>query len=223
MVLHIGNLSKRYTRRQEDFYAVSHVNMILEQGDFVSIIGPSGSGKSTLMHLIAGIIKPSEGCISVEVQGELSQRDQFRLAYVMQEQSLLPNLTVLQNIYMPYYLSKSKKKLNRDGSDLLDYIGLLDLKDSYPSQLSGGEVRRVAIARALITSPSIILVDEPTSNLDLDNARKIIRMLKMINEEGTTVMVSTHDMEFLNSSNKIYQMTSGVLESLDSITLKKVH
>jgi ABC-type lipoprotein export system ATPase subunit len=187
--------------------------MLLEQGDFVSIIGPSGSGKSTLMHLIAGQLKPSEGSICVEPQGDLSISNQFQVGYVMQEHTLLPNLTVIQNIYLPYYLSKSKKSLKWDGNDLLNYIGLSDMKDSYPAQLSGGEVRRVAIARALITSPSVILADEPTSNLDSENATKIIHMLKKINEEGTTVMVSTHDMEFLSYSNKIYQMTKGVVES----------
>jgi len=135
-----------------------------------------------------------------------------KIGYIMQGQNLLSNFNIMDNICMPYYLSKRKGDIRKRGWDLLEQIGLMEAKDAYPAELSGGELRRVAIARALIYSPNLVIADEPTSNLDAENAKIIMQLFQTINKNGTTVIVSTHDLEFLKYSTTSYKMTKGRLE-----------
>jgi ABC-type lipoprotein export system ATPase subunit len=218
MILEIRNLCKQYIRGKNHFYAVDHVNLQADIGDFICIVGHSGSGKSTLFNLAAGLLKPDDGSVSINgadiagfSQKELSYLRNRKIGYIMQGQNLLPNFNIMDNICMPYYLSRQKRDLTRNGMELLEYAGLADVWNAYPSQLSGGELRRIAIARALLVSPDLILADEPTGNLDFDNAAKIMELFRKISAEETTVIVSTHDMEFFKHSTRAYRMTKGSL------------
>jgi putative ABC transport system ATP-binding protein len=218
----LHNLTKQYKRGITGFYAVEHINMQINKGEFICIIGNSGSGKSTLLNMIAGLLRPTEGNIIIEGQNmsgkKQSELDRFRnhkLGYVMQGQNLLANFNVFDNLCMPYYLSGGKENIQQRALWLLDQVGLLDIKDMYPSQLSGGELRRIAIARAMILNPVLIIADEPTSNLDPDNSKKIMQLFQSISQAGTTVMVSTHDLEFLKYAQITYKITCGKLELLN--------
>jgi putative ABC transport system ATP-binding protein len=218
MILEINNLCRQYKRGEEPFYAVENVNLQMEKGEFACVTGASGSGKSTLFHMIAGLLKPDGGTILIDgtnigrsSQKELTYMRNRKIGYIMQGQNLLPNFNVLDNVNMPYYLSRKKSDFKESALNLLNYIGLAEAKDAYPSQLSGGELQRVAIARALLASPVLILADEPTGNLDYDNAVKIMELLREISKEGTAVIVSTHDMELIKYSGKTYKMSKGRL------------
>jgi putative ABC transport system ATP-binding protein len=218
MLLKINHLSKEYKRGANNFYAVNDVNLHVKEGEYISIIGHSGSGKSTLLNMMAGLLKPTGGeiifegvCIAQSNNGKHALLRNHKLGYVMQGQNLLSNFNVIDNIGMPYYLSKTNIDIRKQSLELLEQVGLVDAKNAFPAQLSGGELRRVAIARALIHKPILIIADEPTSNLDPENSVKIMKILKTINQNGTAVIVSTHDMEFLNYSQKSYRMTEGKL------------
>jgi ABC-type lipoprotein export system ATPase subunit len=223
VILEIRDLSKQYVRGNTAFYAVDHVNLRADQGEFACIVGHSGSGKSTLFHMAAGLLRPSGG--SVRVNGAEVHRPgrkrtvgpvPFKIGYIMQGQNLLANFTVLDNVLMPYSLCRKKPALKRSGLELLDYVGLADAADAYPSQLSGGELRRVAIARTLLLSPDLILADEPTSDLDAENTEKVLELLRSICGGGTAIVASTHDMEVLKYATVSYRMSKGSLERISA-------
>lgn len=218
MILQGKNLVKEYIRGNKKFKAIDNVNISLDKGEFISIIGQSGSGKSTLFHLLTGLSKPHSGEILVDnkniinmSEDELSELRNKKIGYVMQGQNLLSNFTIMDNLCMPYYLSDKKEYIYDKAMDLLKKIGLEDMKNDYPSSLSGGEIRRISIIRALINDPDIIIADEPTSNLDMENSRKVMELLRNISRENKAVLISTHDLEFLNYTTKIYNMEKGIL------------
>ena len=219
MKLEVKDIKKDYKRGDRTFSAVKDVNLTVGSGDFISIAGHSGSGKSTLLNLIAGLLVPTSGEILIDGENAANASDEKAsrlrntlIAHVPQGQSLLSNLTVFDNVRLPFYLS------NRDGdpSDevikLLEDLGIGHLSDSYPSSLSGGEARRVAIARALINKPSLLLADEPTSDLDSENTDEIISLFKRIAKEGTAVIMVTHDLRTVKAADRSYTMENGVLQ-----------
>lgn len=219
MILEGKKLVKEYTRGNEIFKAVDNVNLSVCRGDFISIIGRSGSGKSTLFHLLTGLCKASEGDILVDninisnlSEDEMSSLRNEKIGYITQGQNLLSNFTIMDNICMPYYLSDKNENVYDRALSLLKKVGLENMENEYPSSLSGGELRRVSIIRALINDPDIIIADEPTSNLDLDNSRIVMELLKSISKENKAVLISTHDLEFLDYTNKTYYMEKGVLK-----------
>lgn len=219
MILEGKNLVKEYKRGNETFRAVDNVSLSVYRGDFISIIGRSGSGKSTLFHLLTGLCKPSQGYILVETnditsmnENELSVLRNEKIGYITQGQNLLSNFTIMDNICMPYYLSDKNDNVYDKALKLLKQVGLEGMENEYPSSLSGGELRRVSIIRALINNPDIIIADEPTSNLDLENSHIIMKLLKNISEENKAVLISTHDLEFLDYTNKTYYMEKGILK-----------
>lgn len=219
MILEVKNLVKEYKRGNKILKAVDNVNLSISRGEFVSIIGHSGSGKTTLFHLLTGLCKPSEGCILVDnnnvptmSEDELSSLRNKKIGYITQGQSLLSNFTIMDNLCMPYYLSDKSEDIYVRALDLLKKVGLEGMENEYPSSLSGGELRRVSIIRSLINNPDIIIADEPTSNLDLENSHIVMELLKGISEENKAVLISTHDLEFLDYTNKTYCMEKGVLK-----------
>lgn len=219
MILEGRKLIKEYKRGNTIFKAVDNVNLSISRGDFISIIGRSGSGKSTLFHLLAGICKPSEGDILVDninittiSDDEISMLRNKKIGYITQGQNLLSNFTIMDNLCMPYYLSDKNENVYDRALSLLKQVGLEGMENEYPSSLSGGELRRVSIIRALINNPDIIIADEPTSNLDLENSHIVMGLLKSISEENKAVLISTHDLEFLDYTNKTYYMEKGVLK-----------
>lgn len=218
MTLEIKGLRKEFQRGQTVFDAVKDVNMSIEAGDFISIIGRSGSGKSTLLNLIAGLLLPTEGEVLIDGQNiyrlkdrEVSYLRNSRFGYIAQGQSVLPNLTVLDNIRLPFYFFTRQGDAKRQAEELLAQVGIAHLADSYPSRLSGGELRRVAIARALMNNPSVLLADEPTSDLDAENTGGIISLFRRIADRGTAILLVTHDLDTTRCSDAIYRMEAGIL------------
>ncbi len=217
MNLTLKDVGKKYTRNQTDFWALRHVNLSAKTGDFISIVGKSGSGKSTLLNLIAGMISPTEGEVLYDEISYIGAPDKIiskfrnqKIGYVAQGQSLLSNLTVWDNIRFPNQLYDSEKKVSaKELEELMDKLGIRDLKTSYPEQLSGGEMRRVAIARALVNSPDILLADEPTGDLDEENTRIILEIFKELAKKGTIIFMVTHDKETVAYSTSAYAILDG--------------
>lgn len=213
MLLEVQNVSKKYKQRNEEFFAVNQISLEVETGEFIAVCGHSGSGKSTLFHMIAGLLKPDSGQIFFEnkditgkSEAEIAQFRNKEIGYILQGQSVLKNFTVMENICLPFYLSDDKNDIHDRAIELLEKVHLEKYANSYPDQLSGGEMRRVAIARALINQPKLLIADEPTSNLDRENAVYIMELFKQISEEGISVIISTHDDIYKEYAHRVLAM-----------------
>lgn len=218
-MIEVKNLTKKFTRNSIEFDAVHDVSLEVKSGEFAAIIGHSGSGKTTLFNMIAGLISPTSGKVFIDGEEitamEENEKAVFRnnnMGYVLQGQSLLSNFTILDNICMPAYLSPDVDDFKDRALELLKQIGLEEFANEYPSNLSGGEIRRVSIVRAMINNPKVIVADEPTSNLDPENSKKVMQMLSDISKSGTTVLLSTHELEYLSYVDTVFKMDHGVLE-----------
>ena len=217
-IIKTENLSKSFKRGSNTLYAVKNVNFTLEEGDFVNIIGRSGSGKSTFLNLLSGLLKPTEGKIFAKGKdmSDFSDRDisKYRneiIGFVPQSLGTLPNLNVLENVSLPYYLFKRDDSAYEKAAMLLDEMGILHLKDDFPKNLSGGELKRVLIARSMINSPELLILDEPTSDLDKNTTMEIMDLLKKINSKGTALIIVTHELDILKYGNTLFQMEDGSL------------
>ncbi|MDR0643773.1 MAG: ABC transporter ATP-binding protein [Treponema sp.] len=217
-LLELNGVSKEYKRGGRVFNAVDNVNLTIAAGDFISITGRSGSGKSTLLNMAAGLLKPTKGNIlfsGSDIAGyndnDISLFRNEKIGYVPQGQSLLSNLTVIDNVCIPWFLFKREGDVEGRAFILLEKVGISHLTASYPKELSGGEMRRVAIARALINEPRILIADEPTGDLDAETTAEIMRLFSRIAEEGTAVLIVTHELDTLNYGNKTYSMDAGNL------------
>ena len=217
-LIEVKNLYKEYERNNHKFSALNNINFTINSGDFINIIGRSGSGKSTLLNIIAGMLSPTSGNIFFRGQDITSKRDsklaQFRnnnIGFIPQGASALPNLTILENVLLPFFIHPH----NGDGEGyariLLEKFGINHLIDSYPYELSGGELRRALIARALINHPEIIIADEPVSDLDINSAKEVMKIFADLNHEGVTLLIVSHDLESLKYGNEIYTMDNGIL------------
>jgi putative ABC transport system ATP-binding protein len=217
-LLELRELSKEYKRGGRAFNAVNHVNLSVEPGDFISIIGRSGSGKTTLLNMGAGLLNPTEGMVFFEGKDIYTLRDKdlsflrnAKIGYVPQGMSLLSNFTVLENVCIPWALFKREGDAEGRAFILLEKVGISHLAASYPKELSGGEMRRAAIARALINDPRLLIADEPTSDLDTQTTAEIMRLFKVIARDGTAVLIVTHELDTLSYGNKTYAMDAGNL------------
>ena len=217
-IIKTENLSKSFKRGSNTLFAVKNVNFTLEEGDFVNIIGRSGSGKSTFLNLLSGLLKPTEGKIFAKGKDmsdfsdrEISKYRNEVIGFVPQSLGTLPNLNVLENVSLPYYLFKRDDSAYEKAAMLLDEMGILHLKDDFPKNLSGGELKRVLIARSMINSPELLILDEPTSDLDKNTTMEIMDLLKKINSKGTALILVTHELDILKYGNTLYQMEDGSL------------
>ena len=217
-IIKTENLSKSFKRGSNTLFAVKNVNFTLEEGDFVNIIGRSGSGKSTFLNLLSGLLKPTEGKIFAKGKDmsdfsdrEISKYRNEIIGFVPQSLGTLPNLNVLENVSLPYYLFKRDESAYEKAAMLLDLMGILHLKDDFPKNLSGGELKRVLIARSMINSPELLILDEPTSDLDKNTTMEIMDLLKKINSKGTALIVVTHELDILKYGNTLCQMEDGIL------------
>jgi len=221
-LLELKGLTKEYIRGGRVFNAVDNINLSVEQGDFISIIGRSGSGKSTLLNMSAGLIHPTKGNVFFNGTDIYLLNDKnislFRnekIGYVPQGQSLLSNFTALENVCLPWFLYKREGEkahnIMQRALTLLERTGIGYLADSYPKELSGGEMRRVAIARSLINNPALLIADEPTNDLDTQTTVEIMKLLSDIAKEGTAVLIVTHELDTLSYGNKTYEMNNGCL------------
>ncbi len=217
------NLNKSFFMKDEEIKVLSDIKISVSPGDLIAISGSSGAGKSTLLHLLASLDKPCSGSIVFNKKEtttlsnkELSKLRLKNYGFVYQFHHLLEDLTVLENILLPgQILNSDKGLLNKRANSLIDRIGLSKRKDHLPWKLSGGEKQRVAIARALINSPNIIFLDEPTGNLDIDNAKIIQDLLIEISKEhGIALVTATHDNNFIKSFNRIYKLDNTILREI---------
>jgi putative ABC transport system ATP-binding protein len=218
IVLQAEQLTKTYTSADKKLTVLDNVSFQAEQGTSLSIIGPSGSGKTTLLGLCAGLDVPTSGTISLmgfklnamSEDDRAYVRNQF-VGFVFQNFQLLSTLTALENVMVPLEL-RGEKNISNKAKELLSRVGLGDRLHHYPSQLSGGEQQRVAIARAFIVKPRILFADEPTGNLDEENAQQVTELLfEMNTQEKTTLILVTHNLELAKKTEKILQMKGGHL------------
>ena len=218
------SLGKTYGSGAGAVRVFSGLSLELFRGDFTAITGPSGCGKSTLLHLLAGIDLPTEG--RVEIDGtELSaldprRRARFRnqrIGFVFQHHHLLPEFSAVENVSLPMRIGGTgRREAERRAADLLSRVGLRDRISHLPSEMSGGELQRAAVARALACDPAILFADEPTGNLDRDNADRLFALLQELHSErdGVTAIV-THDRDLASRCGKIFSMTDGGLRAAD--------
>lgn len=199
--------------------ALNGIDLDIKKGEFVAIIGPSGSGKSTLMHMIGILDKPDSGVVSLDgkniatlTEEELAVLRNKYIGFVFQAFNLLSKTNALENVELPLIYSKvSGEERKRRATEALKEVGLLDRLNHTSNQLSGGQQQRVAIARALVTSPSLILADEPTGNLDSKSSREIMDLLKEINKKGNTVILVTHEHDIAKEAGRIVEIKDGLI------------
>ncbi|MGB3667760.1 MAG: ABC transporter ATP-binding protein, partial [Bermanella sp.] len=198
----------------------------LSQGDWVSVVGASGSGKTTLLNMLAGLDTPSSGRvmwaeqdISLLPEAQLGKLRNTHLGFVYQFHHLLAEFSASENVAMPLWIQgKSKKQALEQANDMLDKVGLTSRYEHKPAELSGGERQRVAIARALITEPALVLLDEPTGNLDANTAHDIQQLIAKLNKEvKTAFVVVTHDVAFSRLAQTSYQLLDGKLQHLEAL------
>ncbi len=217
-IVEIKDLTKSY--ENGNIKALNGINLTIEDGEFVSIIGPSGSGKSTLLNMLGALDTPDSGVIRVADfdLGSSKKLNEFRsdkIGFVFQLHNLIPNLSVVENVEIPMFTKKwNAKKMRERAIHLLDIVGLKDKAKILPNKLSGGERQRVAIARALANEPSIILADEPTGSLDSKTSNKILKQLnKLHKEENVTLIMVTHDMNVAKLADRVIEVLDGQIVS----------
>ncbi len=217
----LESVSKRFQHRGKTVDALAGVSLEIEKGDFVAIIGPSGSGKSTFLHLVGGMLSPTEGKVRIEknslydlTSDERSALRKKKIGFVFQTFNLVPYLTALENVQVPLVLAGlPEEKQKQRAEALLDRVGLSDRFDHKPRELSVGQQQRVALARMLANDPILILADEPTGNLDPETADTIMEFLAELNAEGRTVIMVTHDMRLADRAKRSLRLQAGKLVS----------
>ena len=226
MIVDIKNLYKSYENGQ--IKALNGVDLSVDEGEFVSIIGPSGSGKSTLLNMLGALDIPDSGDITVDgkdltVNRKLNEFRAEKIGFIFQLHNLIPNISVRENIEIPMYTQKiSSKEMKNKALRLLDDVGLKDKADMLPNKLSGGERQRVAIARALANDPSIILADEPTGSLDSKTSSKILKQLINLHKDNNvTLIIVTHDMDVAKLADRVIEVLDGKVISAGQDSLNR--
>lgn len=215
-ILEVTNLCKTYGKGDTMVKALDNVSFSVEKGEFVAIIGPSGSGKSTLLHILGGVDVPTSGSVVIN-QTDISNLDETALAIFRRRQigliyqfyNLIPILTVQENLTLPLLLD-GRKPDKKQIDTLVKRLGLENRLDHLPNQLSGGQQQRVSIGRAIVNNPALMLADEPTGNLDSENSKEIISLLRQFNKEfNQTVIIITHDEKIANSADRVITIEDG--------------
>ena len=216
-IIILKDASKHYSLGGEIIKAIDRINITINKGDFIAIIGPSGSGKSTIMNLIGALDLATNGSIFIDnfnieklSESELALLRGKKIGFVFQTFNLIPTLTALENVMLPMvfqnipYYDREKIAIK-----LLEEFGLKERLSHLPNELSGGERQRVAIARALANNPEVILADEPTGNLDSNRSKEIVEMFVKLNKQGKTIILITHNLTIAKYANKIYHLKDG--------------
>lgn len=215
-MIEFNNVSKIY---KKEFAAVKNINLTIDSGEFIYIVGKSGAGKTTLIKLLLKEINPTEGSIKYKEQEvtKIKRRNiaeyRRRIGFVFQDNRLLPKMTVYENIsFAMEMICCQSKNIRREIPIVLSMVGLSDKAKYYPDELSGGEKQRVAIARAIVNRPETIIADEPTGNLDPETSNEIMKIFNEINKRGTTLIMATHDKEIVNKSKKrVVELKNGII------------
>ena len=218
LILEAKNLVKEYVQGDEVTRVLDNINLSVTKGEFIIITGRSGSGKTTLLNIMAGLTFPSSGKVLFNGQDifsltdkELSAHRNSRLGFIQQVSSALSNLTVLDNVRLPFFLMKRQGDPTDQAMKILEMLGIEKLAEKLPKRLSGGQLKRVVIARAMINKPDFILADEPTSDLDDQTAAEIINVFRELASNGTGIIMITHDLETICHANKQYNLVGSHL------------
>lgn len=219
-IVEIQNLTKHYWKGDQIVPVLTDINLVIQEGDFLALMGPSGSGKSTLLNLIAGLDRPTGGVLRVGginiaelPESSLTDWRSAHVGFIFQFYNLMPVLTAFENVELPLLLTGLTKRERREHVDLvLELVGLTERMEHYPAQLSGGQQQRVAIARALVVDPALIVADEPTGDLDRASAEDVLDLMEYLNRNlGKTIIMVTHDQRAAAKAHSIRHLDKGVL------------
>lgn len=219
-ILQVKNLTKTYGKGENRVEALKNVNLSVNKGEFVAIVGASGSGKSTLLHLLGGLDRPTEGSVVIDGESIYDYKEEklaiFRrrkVGFIFQFFNLIPVLDVEENIALPALMDNDKVD-KKYLEEIIDILGLKERKNHLPSELSGGQQQRVSIGRALLNKPSIILADEPTGNLDSKNSKEVIELLKLTARKyNQTLLLITHDVNIASMADRVITIEDGEITS----------
>lgn len=225
-VIRLENIMKTYVMGDSVVHALDHVNFVMEQGEFIAIMGPSGSGKSTMMNILGCLDRPTSGKyyldgkeIAYYDDDELARTRNAKIGFVFQNFNLLPKLTAQVNVALPLvYAGVGEEERMERAKQALTAVGLGDRLEHKPNEMSGGQRQRVAIARALINNPAIIMADEPTGNLDTKSSYEIMDIFKGMNAQGKTIVMVTHEPDIGEQTKRILVMRDGRLTSDEKVT-----
>ncbi len=216
-MIEIQNLSKIFTTEEIETTALNNINLTIDEREFVAIMGPSGCGKSTLLNILGLLDNPSSGSMKVEGKevANLREKDRTRLrkgniGFVFQSFNLIDELSVFKNVELPLvYLGMSASERNKKVTEVLERMNIMHRKKHLPQQLSGGQQQRVAIARAVVSNPKLILADEPTGNLDSENGKEVMSLLKELNQSGSAIIMVTHSADDSEYASRIVNLFDG--------------
>lgn len=221
-LIQLTDVTKRYALGEQDFYqALNGISLNIHRGEFVAIMGPSGSGKSTTMHILGALDTPTSGSyhfkgkdISSYNEDQLADIRNKEIGFVFQSFNLLPRTTVFKNVERPLmYAGVTPEDRKKRVMDALTLVKIPDKAENLSNQISGGQIQRVAIARAIVMSPSIILADEPTGNLDSNTSHEIMSFLKQLNEKGNTIILITHEDDIASYAKRVIRLVDGKIVS----------
>ncbi|RFA33129.1 macrolide ABC transporter ATP-binding protein [Virgibacillus dokdonensis] len=225
-MIRLENVTKKYPLSTENIKVLSSIELTINKGELLSIMGPSGSGKSTLMSILGCLDRPTTGGYFLQGQNvsnmkevELAQTRNKLIGFIFQQFHLLPRFTVLQNVELPMIYSNINRKQRIElAEQAIEKVGLLDYKNHLPNTLSGGQKQRVAIARAIINQPILLLADEPTGSLDTKTSYVVMELISSLNQEGTTVVLVTHDANIASYTERTIFIRDGEIVENERIT-----
>jgi len=225
MILNAYQISKSYHNGEKELHVLRNVDLELQQGEIITIMGQSGAGKTTLLNILGTLDRPDSGSVSIcgldisqLTEKKLSELRNKQLGFVFQFHHLLPEFTAMENVLMPALIAGDELNARERADELFDYVDMTERRNHYPSQLSGGEGQRVAVLRALILKPGVVLADEPTGNLDESNADRLLNLFHKINDDfNQAFVITTHNPNVSDIGNRRFVLENETLNRIDSI------